>query len=42
MTAFLWKHIETVNQFQKNWVIIKNYLSQPDFKREIVTKQSEY
>ena len=41
ITVFPQKCIETENQFQKNQVKIKNYTSQPDFKREIVTQQSK-
>ena len=34
ITAFPRKHIEKENQLQNTPVIIKNYTSQPDFKRE--------
>ena len=34
ITAFPRKYIEKENQLQKTPVIIKNYTSQPDFKRE--------
>ena len=41
ITVFPRKIIEKENQFQRTPVIIKNYTSRPDFKREIVTHQSK-